>query len=111
MLTGGRQIAQASDSTGLGETATSAGLSGGNVDIASTVGALIKSLLGFVGVIFLVLTIYAGFLWMTAAGNEEQITKAKKILTGSVIGMVIIFASYGITSFVINAVLSGTKTT
>ena len=50
--------------------------------------------------------IYAGVLWMTAAGNEGQVTKAKNIIITSVIGTVIIAAAYAITNFVFDA-LSG----
>ncbi|PIR92378.1 hypothetical protein COU01_01910, partial [Candidatus Falkowbacteria bacterium CG10_big_fil_rev_8_21_14_0_10_44_15] len=58
------------------------------------------------GIIFLVLVLYAGFLWMTAAGNEDQVTKAKSILTTSIIGIVIIVAAYAIVTFVLDAILN-----
>ena len=68
--------------------------------LSETVGKIIKIILGFLGTIFLVLTIYAGVLWMTAGGNEEQITKALGILKTAVIGLIIIIAAYSITYFV-----------
>jgi len=61
---------------------------------------VIKTVLTLLGTIFLVLTIYAGFLWMTAAGNDDQVGKAKSLLTQAVIGLVIILLSYSITYFV-----------
>ena len=61
--------------------------------LSETVGKIIKIILGFLGTIFLVLTIYAGVLWMTAGGNEEQITKALGILKTAVIGLIIIIAA------------------
>lgn len=67
---------------------------------------VINSVLGLLGVIFLVLIIYAGFLWMTATGNDEQVTKAKNILTRSIIGVIIIVAAYAISFFVLSAVTS-----
>lgn len=55
--------------------------------------AIINFLLTFGGVIFFLLLIYAGYLWMTARGNEEQTSKAKKIATEAIIGiLVIVFA-------------------
>ena len=63
---------------------------------------IIKMALGVLGTIFLVLTVYAGFLWMTASGEEEKITKAKDILKASIIGLLIILTAYAITSFVIS---------
>lgn len=61
------------------------------------VAIIIRAVLGLLGTIFLVLTIYAGFLWMTAAGNEDKVTKAKKLLFDGVIGIAIILAAYSIT--------------
>ena len=93
--------------SGLDSTATAAGLPAGNVNIAATVGTYIKSLLGLVGVAFLILTIYAGILWMIARGDEEMVTHAKDILRNSVIGMIIIFLAYAITTYIVSAVLKG----
>ncbi len=76
-------------------------------DFASTpsiiIGRLILYALTFVGVIFLILTVYAGFTWMTAGGNEEKIKKAKKIITNSIIGLIIVIASYIITNYVVGS--------
>jgi len=63
-------------------------------------GKLIGVVLSFVGVIFLVLMIYAGITWMTAQGNDQQVAKAKDLLINSIIGLIIIFAAYAITAFV-----------
>lgn len=63
---------------------------------------IIQVALSFLGVIFLMLTIYGGFLWMTAAGNEEQVGKAKKILTGAIIGLIIVVGAYAISTLVIS---------
>ncbi|MBI5221585.1 MAG: hypothetical protein HY979_02155 [Candidatus Magasanikbacteria bacterium] len=65
----------------------------------------IKILLGLLGTIFLCLTLYAGYLWMTAGGNEDDVTKAKTLLTQAVIGLIIILLSYSITIFVANTAL------
>ncbi|MDP2752838.1 MAG: pilin, partial [Nitrospirota bacterium] len=64
--------------------------------------SIIRVALGFLGVIALGLIIYAGFLWMTSAGNEQKIEQAKKILKNALIGLIIILASFGIVSFIIN---------
>ena len=77
-------------------------------DLPIIVGRIISGALTLVGIIFVVLLIYAGFLWMTAAGNEEKVTKAKKLLTQAVIGLGITLAAYAITTFVVNALLTAT---
>jgi len=70
--------------------------------LSETVGRIIKIILSLTGTIFLVLTVYAGILWMTAGGIEERVTKAKTILQTSVIGLVIVVAAYSVTYFVVN---------
>jgi hypothetical protein len=96
------------DSGALGDAAGQAAYST-NQDIGVVIGNIIKIALGMLGVIFLVLTIYAGFLWMTAAGNEKQVAKAKSILVSSIIGLVIILTAYSITAFVLGNLLFATQ--
>lgn len=69
----------------------------GNSNLATIIGMLIKAVLGFLGVVFLALTIMAGFKWMTSQGNEDSIKKAKESLTNSIIGLIIVIAAYAIT--------------
>lgn len=82
----------------------SSGMSASSISqIASTV---IQILLSFLALIFIALILYAGYLWMTAAGNDEQVSKAKKLITNATIGLAIVIAAYSITYFVFNS-LSG----
>ena len=74
-------------------------------DPRSIAATTIRILLGFTGTIFVGLTLYAGYLWMTAGGNEDDVTKAKTLMTQSVIGLLIILLSYSITIFVFNTAL------
>lgn len=74
-----------------------------NRDVRTTAVDIINVALSFLGIIFLGLTIYAGFRWMTAGGNEDAISTAKKTLTAAVIGLVIILLAYSITNFVIGS--------
>jgi hypothetical protein len=73
-----------------------------NVDeytLSEVIGRTIGIALAFVGTIFFALTVYAGYLWMTAQGNEETVAKATGILRTAVIGMIIVAAAYSITAF------------
>ncbi|MCX6781758.1 MAG: pilin [Candidatus Magasanikbacteria bacterium] len=79
--------------------------SGDQYALSRTIGGIIRGVLSLIGVIFLVLTIYAGLLWMTASGAEEKITKAKGIIKSSVIGLAIVASAYGITALVMNFVI------
>lgn len=73
--------------------------------LSKTIGGIIRGILSLIGVIFLVLTVYAGILWMTASGSEDKIIKAKGILTSSVIGLLVVVAAYGITALVMNFIV------
>lgn len=64
------------------------------------VGDIVGIILSFVGVIFFILIIYGGLLWMTARGNEQQIEKAKNLMGSAIIGLIIVLAAYAITAFI-----------
>jgi len=69
-------------------------------DVANFIGDIINIILSLVGVFFLILIIYAGFMWMFARGNEEDVTKAKKTMISSFQGLIIIVIAYAITNFI-----------
>lgn len=79
------------------------------VDLSETVSEIIRVLLGFLGIIFLALIVYAGFMWMTSAGNEERVAKSKRIMSAAVIGLAIVLSAYAITFFVIDQILEATR--
>ena len=64
------------------------------------VGTVINTFLTTVGLIFLLLMIYAGYLWMTARGEEAQVDKAKKIISNSLIGIVVVLSAFAITTLI-----------
>src|SRR3989339_1268716 len=77
-------------------------------DPRETAAKVVNVTLGFLGIIAVVLILIAGFLWMTAAGSEEKIATAKKLMSAGVIGLVIVLAAFGIARFVISSMLSAT---
>ncbi len=70
-------------------------------DIFDIIGSLIGIALSFLGVLLLILMIYAGFLWMTAQGDPKQVTKAKDILKNATVGIIIVLSAYALTRTVI----------
>jgi hypothetical protein len=91
------------DQYGLGTTADQAYGKGANSDIKVIIGNVIKGALQLVGTIFLILLIYAGYLWMIARGNEEKVSRALDTIKAAVIGLIIVGAAYAIASYVITA--------
>lgn len=80
----------------------------GTKDIREGVMAVINVLLGFLGIIAIVIILWGGFRWLTSGGNEEKVSEAKKIITAGIIGLVIIFVSYAIAQFVISSLITAT---
>ncbi len=74
----------------------------GVVDIVS---AGINGFFALIGVIFLIYIIYAGYLWLSAQG-EEQVKKAKEQIRNAVLGLIIIVSSYAIVSFILRVLFS-----
>jgi len=77
-----------------------AGQQGAGLELQDTrviVAGAIRYGLGFVGILFVALMVYAGVLWMTAGGNEDQVGKAKKLIFQAMIGLVVVFSAYSIT--------------
>lgn len=69
-------------------------------DLGTVTGRVINAALTLVGIIFLILMVYGGYLWMTARGNEDQVKKAQQVIYGTIIGLVIVMSAYAITKFV-----------
>ncbi|OGH88015.1 MAG: hypothetical protein A3J93_02485 [Candidatus Magasanikbacteria bacterium RIFOXYC2_FULL_42_28] len=58
------------------------------------IGKVIYFLMGIIGSLLLLFYVWAGFLWMTAQGNAEQITKAKHILLWATLSIIVQMAAY-----------------
>jgi len=69
---------------------------------------IINFALTFLGIIGVCIVLYAGFKWMTAGGNDDQVGEAKKMLISAVIGLIIIMVSYAVTSYIIWALCDTT---
>jgi hypothetical protein len=94
-----------SKESGLDFTAEAAGIPK-KTGLSTMIGRAIEGMIAMMGALFLVLTVYAGFLYMTAQGNEEKVKRAKSILTGSIIGLVIVVGAYTLVGYVISNVVT-----
>lgn len=72
-----------------------------NVDIRIIVARIIRIALGLLGLVLLCIILYAGYLWMTAGGNEEKIITSKRMMVNAAIGLAIILAAFSIVSFIL----------
>lgn len=70
--------------------------------LPTAIGKVIGIALSFIGVILLVIMVYAGFLWLTAGGNDDQVGDAKNLIRNGVIGMAIALSAFVLTNFIVN---------
>ncbi|HZJ41598.1 MAG TPA: hypothetical protein VFD51_01095 [Patescibacteria group bacterium] len=87
--------------TGLSEVGSIFGGNRAEQDPRGLAANIISIALGFLAVIFLGITIAAGFQYMTAGGNQEKTSKALALLKNAVIGLVIVLAAWALTRFTI----------
>lgn len=99
--------AQQGEGKGLGgaaefvnKVAFTAGFSTTNTSPVAVAGTLVNTFLSLIGIVFIILIIYAGFKWMTAGGNEEQVNKAKTTIINSVIGIVVVMGAFVLYKFI-----------
>ncbi len=98
-----------SDAVGWGNQANTYAASGlGNQDPRTIAANIINIILGFLGILAVVLILFGGFKWMTAAGNDEKVAEAKKLLVAGVVGLIIILAAYALAAFVLDAIFRAT---
>lgn len=75
-------------------------------DLIGVVGQIIYTILGFLGIAFVILVLYGGAIRMFAKGDSKAIEKSTGIITSAAIGVAIIMAAYIITAFVFSQVES-----
>lgn len=88
----------------LATTSYSPNVYNGDVALSRTVSNALNAVFILSGTIFFALIVYGGALWMMAAGNSEQIDKAKQIVIAAAIGGVIVASAYTITYFVMSKI-------
>ena len=72
-------------------------------DLKTTIANIVRIVIGFLGIIVVLIILLGGFKWITSGGNEDKIGEAKKMISAGVIGLVIVLVAYAITTFVVNS--------
>lgn len=72
-----------------------------DANLGTIIARIINVALGFLGIVAVVLILYAGIIWMTSKGEQEKIQTAKKIMVRAAIGLAIILSSLGIVQLVL----------
>ena len=72
-------------------------------DPRKIIGMAVSGAMSILGSLALAMFVYGGFIWMLSRGNPEKVKKGTDILTWAFIGLIIIFSSYAIVSFIMGA--------
>ena len=83
----------------------------GSTDPRLIAGNLINTAMGFVGIVVVVIVLWAGFKWMTSGGKDEKVADAKKTLVSLFIGLAIMLSAYSIINFAIKVITDATGAT
>lgn len=86
----------------LGETGVTA-----EADIGDLILKYVNFVLPYLAIAAFIGFVYAGFLYVTAYGSEEQIQKSKKILMYAVIGLIVVILSYSIVQLLTEELVEG----
>lgn len=76
---------------------------GGESSLRQLVLTMVNYFLTFLGIVAVIMVIYGGITYVTAAGKDEQIGNAKKIIMYALIGIVIILLSFALVNTILGA--------
>ena len=83
----------------------------GQRDLKDSIAQIINVILGFLGVIAVLIILLGGFKWMTSQGSSDKVDEAKKLIGAGIVGLIIILAAYAIARFVLEEVYNATLNT
>lgn len=96
------QIAVAGDIEDLvKQAATAAKVKATPDSLPLIIGSVIQVVLGILGIVLLVILVYAGFKYMVAEGDKAKVEKARGMIQTAVIGLIIVLSAYAISYFVV----------
>lgn len=75
---------------------TTSGLDSGQ----AVVSTLLRVVTSVAVILFVILLVVGGVQYLGSFGNEESTTKAKKLIIDAVVGLFIVLAAFGISSFI-----------
>lgn len=78
--------------------------------IAGIVATLFRIIIAAAGAIFIVLILIGGIRYLGSAGNEDETSKAKRVLIDSIIGLMIVLSAWAIGNFILSRLGVGRAT-
>ncbi len=75
----------------------------GTASVPQLIANIIKAAVGVVGAFALLVFVYGGFLWLTSGGEAGKVQQGKDAMKWAVVGLLVVFSSYALVSFVLSA--------
>jgi hypothetical protein len=66
----------------------------GTTEVTDLISKIIKSALGIMGGLTLLMFVWGGFQWLTSAGNPEKVESGTQTMVWAVIGIIVVLSSY-----------------
>lgn len=63
---------------------------------------IVNFILYFLAIVTFFAIVYGGYLMLTSGGNEEGVTKGRKVLLGAILGFLIVIISYAVVNTLLN---------
>lgn len=82
----------------------------GTNDLQTTVVNIVRIVLGLLGIVGVIMLIYGGYVWLTAAGNDEAVDKGKSVIRAAITGLMVILLSWSIVTYIITSSSTATLT-
>jgi|GEM_PF-6842015 len=73
-------------------------------EFSPAISSVVGTIIGLLGVVFLLIIIYSGIVWALSGNNTEDLDKAKRMMSQAVIGLLITLSAYAFTSYVFKAI-------
>jgi Trk-type K+ transport system membrane component len=80
----------------------------GEQDLKATIVGVVQTIMGFLGLLAVIVVIWGGFKWMTSGGEQAKVDEARKLIINGVIGLVIVILAFTIVTFVLGELLDAT---
>lgn len=74
-----------------------------NQDPTFIVNKVMPFVYSFAGIVILIMLVFGGYQYMTSQGDPKSIAAAQQRITWAIVGFIILFGSYWIVVFVLNA--------
>lgn len=92
----------------LGDFGGGIGFQRGDTDLKGRIAQIVNIALGMIGLVAVIYIIVAGYKWIIAEGNEEEIKKSKETIRSAILGLLVVFISYVVVNFVVNQLTKAT---